>query len=36
MLNTVEDLAKALDACDKMCHLRGYQILELDNRLAKK
>ena len=27
MFNTVDDLAKAIDACDKLCHLRGYQIL---------
>lgn len=35
MFNTVEDLAKAIDACDKLCKLRGYEILELDNRLSK-
>jgi S-ribosylhomocysteine lyase LuxS involved in autoinducer biosynthesis len=35
MFNTVEDLAKAVEACDKLCHLRGYEILELDNRLSK-
>ena len=35
MFNSVEDLANAIDACDKLCHLRGYQILELDNRLSK-
>jgi hypothetical protein len=36
MFNTVEDLAKAIDACDKICQLKGYEILELDNRLSKK
>jgi hypothetical protein len=36
MFNTVEDLAKAIDACDKLCKLRGYKVLELDNRLSKK
>lgn len=36
MFNTVDDLAKAIEACDKLCHLRGYKILELDNRLTKK
>jgi hypothetical protein len=35
MFNTVEDLAKAVDACDKLCQLKGYAVLELDNRLAK-
>lgn len=35
MFNTVEDVAKAVDACDKMCHLKGYNILEVDNRLSK-
>ena len=35
MFNTVDDLAKAIHACDKLCHLCGYQILELDNRLSK-
>jgi hypothetical protein len=35
MFNTVEDIAKAVDACDKMCHLKGYNILEVDNRLSK-
>jgi hypothetical protein len=35
MFNSVEDLAKAIDACDKLCLLKGYKILELDNRLSK-
>jgi hypothetical protein len=35
MFNSVDDLAKAIDACDKLCHLRGYEVLELDNRLSK-
>lgn len=35
MFNNVEDLGKAIEACDKLCHLRGYQIIELDNRLSK-
>ena len=35
MFDSIEDLRKAIDACDKLCHLRGYQIIELDNRLAK-
>jgi hypothetical protein len=36
MFETVEDLAKAIDACDNLCKLKGYNILELDNRLTKK
>lgn len=36
MFNTIDHLAKAIEACDKLCHLRGYNILEIDNRLAKK
>jgi hypothetical protein len=36
MFENVEDLAKAIDACDKLCKLKGYDILELDNRLTKK
>jgi hypothetical protein len=35
MFNSIEDLAKAVEACDKLCHLRGSEILELDNRLSK-
>ena len=35
MFDNVEDLRKAIDACDKLCHLRGYEIIELDNRLTK-
>jgi hypothetical protein len=35
MFDTVEDLGKAVEACDRLCHLRGYEILELDNRLSK-
>lgn len=35
MFNNVDDLAKAIDACDKLCHLRGYEVLQLDNRLSK-
>ena len=35
MFNSVGDIAKAVDACDKMCHLKGYNILEVDNRLSK-
>jgi hypothetical protein len=27
MFNNIEDLAKAVEACDKLCHLRGYEIL---------
>ena len=35
MFENVEDLSKAIDACDKLCHVRGYEIIELSNRLAK-
>jgi hypothetical protein len=35
MFNTIEDLSKAIEACDKICHIKGYYILELDNRLSK-
>jgi hypothetical protein len=35
MFDTLEDLGKAVKACDKLCHLKGYTILELDNRLSK-
>lgn len=24
MFNTIDDLEKAIDACDRLCHLRGY------------
>lgn len=27
MFNNVEDLSRAIDACDKLCHLKGYTIL---------
>jgi S-ribosylhomocysteine lyase LuxS involved in autoinducer biosynthesis len=27
MFDSIDDLAKAVDACDKLCHLRGYEIL---------
>ena len=36
MFNSVEELGQAVEACDRMCHAKGYQILELDNRLAKR
>lgn len=35
MFNSVADLEKAIEACDRLCHLKGYTILELDNRLSK-
>lgn len=35
MFERVEDLKKAVEACDKLCYLKGYKILELENRLSK-
>lgn len=35
MFKTIDDLSKAIDACDKLCKLKGYQILQLNNRLSK-
>jgi len=35
MFESVEDLQLALQACDKLCHLHGYNIVELSNRLSK-
>jgi S-ribosylhomocysteine lyase LuxS involved in autoinducer biosynthesis len=35
MFDSVENLTKAILACDMLCNLRGYEILELDNRLTK-
>lgn len=28
------DIQKAVEVCDRLCHLRGYEILSLDNRLS--
>ena len=36
MFNKVEDIAKAVTAADRICKERGYEIIELDNRLQKK
>jgi hypothetical protein len=36
MFDSVDDLSKAIEACDRICHQRGYEILELDNRLTKR
>jgi predicted transcriptional regulator len=36
MFNRVEDIAKAVEASDWICKERGYEIIELDNRLSKK
>jgi len=33
MFNKVEDIAKAVTAADRICKERGYEIIELDNRL---
>lgn len=33
--NNLEDLLKAVEACDNYCRLQGYQIIELDNRLSQ-
>lgn len=35
MFDNVDDLAKAIDACDKLCKFHGYDIIEMDNRLSK-
>lgn len=36
MYDTVDHLRDAIEAVDEMCFLRGYQILEMDNRLTKR
>jgi len=36
MFNSVEDIALAVTAADRICKERGYEIIELDNRLSKK
>jgi hypothetical protein len=35
MFSSVDRLKKALVAVDKICHAKGYNIIEMDNRLAK-
>lgn len=36
MYNSLDHLKKAIDAVDTICKQRNYQIIEMDNRLAKK
>ena len=36
MFTNVEDIAKAVSAADRICKEKGYEIIELDNRLLKK
>lgn len=28
----MDDLIRAIDACEKLCHLRGYKIINMENR----
>lgn len=35
MFDTVDHLKKAIDGVDKMCFQKGYQIIEMKNRLKK-
>jgi len=36
MFDRVENIAKAVSATDRICKEKGYEIIELDNRLSKK
>ena len=36
MYNSFDHLKKAIDAVDNMCKEKGYKIIEMDNRLAKR
>ena len=35
MFTSVDDLKKAIDAVDKTCYQKGYDIIEMENRLKK-
>lgn len=36
MYDTYDRLKKAIDAVDQICKEKNYQIIEMDNRLAKR